>query len=79
MVRLLCGVAFCVSAYLLYGSLTGDRLAGCGPESGCDAVLRSRWAYIFGLPVSLPALMLYLAVWVWHIARKMADKVKNFR
>jgi len=61
-IRGLGAMALGISAYLLYGSLTGERLAGCGPESGCDAVLRSRWAYLFGLPVSLPALLLYAAV-----------------
>lgn len=61
-VRLLTTAALGISAYLLYGSMTGDRLAGCGPESGCDAVLRSRWAFLFGIPVTLPAVILYAAI-----------------
>jgi uncharacterized membrane protein len=32
-------------------------LPGCGPESGCDEVLSSRWARIFGVPVALGALL----------------------
>ena len=35
-------------------------MAGCGPHSGCNHVLASRWAYWFGLPVSLPAIVAYL-------------------
>jgi uncharacterized membrane protein/protein-disulfide isomerase len=62
LIRLLTAVAFAISGYLLYGSLSGERLPGCGLESGCDAVLRTRWAHFFGVPVSLPALLLYLAV-----------------
>ena len=61
-VQLLSALAFGLSAYLLWGSLTGQRLLGCGLESGCGAVTSSRWAYIFRVPVSLPALMLYAAV-----------------
>jgi uncharacterized membrane protein len=61
-IRVLCLAALAISGYLLYGSLTGERLPGCGMQSGCDTVLHTRWAYVFGVPVSLPALLLYLAV-----------------
>lgn len=60
--RAFCLVAFGLSAYVLWGSLTGERLPGCGLESGCATVLKSRWAYIFRVPVSLPALLLYASV-----------------
>lgn len=59
-VRLL-GLSACgLSVYLLVGSLTGNRLPGCGLESGCGAVLGSRWANWFGVPVSLFAALTYL-------------------
>lgn len=61
-IRVLATAAMAISGYLLWGSLTGDRLPGCGPDSGCDAVLNSRWAYWFGVPVSLAALAAYAAV-----------------
>ena len=61
-VRGLVGVAMAISAYLAWFSLTHGKVAGCGPESGCDAVLKSRWAYWFGVPVSLPALTVYAGV-----------------
>jgi len=48
-----------ISAYLAWLSLTGGKAMGCGPESGCDKVLQSRWAYWFGAPVSLFALAVY--------------------
>ncbi len=56
--------ALSVSFFLLWGSLTGDKLPGCGEQSGCGTVMRSRWAYIFGLPVSLPAIVMYLGTLV---------------
>ena len=58
-IRLLILVAMGISAYLAYGALTGDRVVGCGPESGCDQVLTSKWAYWLNVPVSVLALMIY--------------------
>src|SRR5688572_965444 len=53
--------AFCVSAYLAWGSAQGGGVPGCGPESDCDKVLTSRWAYVFGLPISYFALPIYFS------------------
>jgi uncharacterized membrane protein/protein-disulfide isomerase len=58
-IRVLTGVSALVSVYLLVTSLRGGHLAGCGPASGCDQILSSRWGYWMGLPVSIPALLLY--------------------
>jgi uncharacterized membrane protein/thiol-disulfide isomerase/thioredoxin len=58
-VRLLFVAAMGISAYLAWLSLTGGQAVGCGPDSGCDQVLHSRWAYWFGLPVSMLALGIY--------------------
>ena len=44
--------------------MLGTPPAGCGPGSACGAILSSSWAKLFGLPVSVPALGLYLAVLV---------------
>jgi uncharacterized membrane protein len=52
-VRALLLVALGVSAYLAWTSLTRGSVIGCGPDSGCDRVLQSRWARWFGIPVSL--------------------------
>lgn len=52
-------VAFGGAAYLAVVSLSGGGVAGCGPGSGCDTILSSRWAYWLGAPVSLPALAIY--------------------
>src|SRR5436305_10091796 len=56
-IRLLILAAAGISAYLLSVSLSGGTAVGCGPGSACDEVLRSRWAYVLGIPVSALALV----------------------
>lgn len=49
-----------VAAYLTWQSLVAGALpVGCGEGSGCGEVLTSRFARLWGLPVSLPALLAY--------------------
>jgi len=63
--RALSLVALLVSGFLAWISLTQDvALAGCGGVAffDCDAVLGSRWATWFGLPVSVPAVAVYGAM-----------------
>lgn len=65
LLRSLLGLSLGVSAYLAWAALGGTAVAGCGPESGCDQVLHSRWSAWFGIPVSLPALAVYAtALWM---------------
>jgi len=63
-IALLATVALALSGYLLWGAWGGDALPGCGPASGCNTVLNSRWGYWLGIPVSLGALAVYVAVMV---------------
>jgi uncharacterized membrane protein/protein-disulfide isomerase len=52
-----------ISAYLSYISLTkGQPPAGCGSGSGCEEVLASKWSRWLGVPVSLLAVWVYIAV-----------------
>lgn len=60
--RLLLAVAIGISLYLAWTSLSGKAVAGCGPNEPCNEVLGSRWAYWFGLPVSLLGLPVYIAL-----------------
>ena len=58
---LLCAACLALAGWMLFHSLTGVRMAGCGAGSGCDSVMGSPWAYVLGgVPVSLPAAMAYL-------------------
>jgi len=61
-IRLFTLVAMAISAYLAWISYAGGKPVGCGPESGCDKVLQSRWAYWFEAPVSLFALAVYALI-----------------
>ena len=60
-IRLLLLVAVGVSVYLAYASFTAG-VAGCGPDSGCDKVLQSRWSRWFGIPVSVFSFVVYGAL-----------------
>ena len=59
LIRALLAAALLISLYLGWMSLGGGAIAGCGPESACDKVLHSRWSRWFGVPVSVPAVLLY--------------------
>jgi uncharacterized membrane protein len=61
-VRVLLAVAIIGAGYLVWLAIHNGPAAGCGPDSGCNKVLQSRWAYWFDLPVSVPALLVYLAL-----------------
>ena len=61
-VRALLVVAMVGAGYLAWISIHNGPVAGCGPESGCNKVLQSRWAYWLDIPVSVPALLVYLAL-----------------
>src|SRR5947208_10090014 len=52
-----------VSGYLLWVSLSASRApAGCGPDSGCEELLAGRWSTVLAVPVSGPAVAVYLGI-----------------
>ena len=62
---LLCAACLALAGWMVFHSLTGARMAGCGAGSGCDSVMGSPWAYVLGgVPVSLPAAVAYLLLGV---------------
>ncbi|MCC7205394.1 MAG: thioredoxin domain-containing protein [Phycisphaeraceae bacterium] len=76
MVPLLLLAAAAIAVYLASLSITGGSIAGCGPGSACDGVLRSRWSVWFGLPVSAAAAAVHLgtlAAWMVHRLRRPSD------
>lgn len=58
--RVLLAGALAVAVFLGIRSLQGAQTPGC--TEGCDEVLGSRWAYAWGIPVSLPGALVYAAV-----------------
>src|SRR5215213_2502249 len=50
------GIAAGISGYLLWRTLAeAGAPPGCGPDSGCEQVLSSRWSTWMNLPVAAPA------------------------
>jgi uncharacterized membrane protein len=64
-------LALGISVFLAWNSFHDGRVPGCGPESNCDKVLSSRWAYVFGLPASVFALPIYAALLVLLFRRNL--------
>ena len=62
-ILVLVGLAFSASTYLGWAAWKGGGIAGCGPDSPCDQVLSSRWAYLGPLPVSWGAVLVD-ALWM---------------
>ena len=55
----LASIGMGLTIYLTASAWTGQEVAGCTAGSGCDAVLNSRWATLFGLPTSFWGLLAY--------------------
>ena len=73
---LLCAACLALAGWMVFHTLAGARLVGCGAGSGCDSVMGSPWAYVAGgVPVSLPAAMVYLllAVCLLFLGGKSAE------
>ncbi len=51
-----------LTIYLTATVWAGKEVAGCTVGSGCDVVLNSRWATLFGLPTSLWGLLAYASL-----------------
>lgn len=58
-----------VSGILWRSGRKGGSLPGCGAQSGCDAVQKSRWARVGGMPVAVLGLGVYLLLLVAAIVR----------
>src|SRR2546425_79774 len=48
-----------LTGYLTFTSLSGASVKGCSAGSGCDVVLTSRWATMFGLPTAFWGFLAY--------------------
>ena len=79
-VRMLLFSASIITAYLAIATLARDGdVPGCGPESDCDKVLDSSWAYWLGIPVSLLGLGLYGAFFISTFSLKISQQLKATR
>jgi uncharacterized membrane protein len=48
-----------LTGYLSFTSFTGGSVRGCSAGGGCDVVLSSRWATMFGLPTAFWGFLAY--------------------
>ena len=79
-VRILLFSAAIITAYLWLATLArGGQVPGCGPESDCEKVLSSPWAYWLGIPVSLLGLGLYGAFFFTSFSLKIGQQQKARR
>ena len=79
-VRILLFSASIITAYLALATLSkGGQVPGCGPETDCEKVLTSSWAYWLGIPVSLLGLGLYGAFFLTTFSLKIGQQQKARR
>jgi uncharacterized membrane protein len=62
-----------LTGYLSWAALSGGTVQGCSAGGGCDVVLTSRWATLFGLPTALWGLFAYSGLAAIAFVRR-ADK-----
>jgi uncharacterized membrane protein len=62
-------VAMLISLALLRIGLKGRPIPGCGAQSGCDVVQKSRWARLGPVPVAALGTGLYLLLAITALAR----------
>lgn len=56
-------LGFAFSSYLAWAGLTGSSVVGCdGGTFDCNHVLTSRWSKVAGVPVGIPAAMMYVVI-----------------
>ncbi len=75
-------VGMAVTAYLSWAASSGSGVPGCGIDSGCDAVLSSRWATLLGAPTAVWGLLAYATLaasafirradWQWIVSWTVA-------
>jgi uncharacterized membrane protein len=79
-VRVLLFSAAIITVYLaLSTEVKNGEAPGCGPDSECDKVLTSPWAYSLGIPVSLLGLGLYGAFFFTTFSLRIGDQQKARR
>jgi uncharacterized membrane protein/glutaredoxin len=55
-------VGIALTAYLTWAAFSGGAVRGCSAGGGCDVVLTSRWATLFGLPTAFWGLLAYIGL-----------------
>ncbi|NOT26978.1 MAG: vitamin K epoxide reductase family protein [Acidobacteria bacterium] len=64
------GVGIALTAYLSWAAFSGGGVRGCSAGGGCDVVLNSQWATLFGLPTAFWGLLAYISLAAIAFIRK---------
>ena len=79
--RILCVAAFGVACFLAWSAYQAGEIAGCGAKGvwDCSHVLHSRWSKFLGMPVSVPAAVLYANMFaaLWFVGEKYPHRIRN--
>jgi hypothetical protein len=67
-------LAALLAGLLLWQSLSGAAILGCGGGSGCDTVLSSRYSRVGPIPVSALALAIFLSMGFCSLAASSRNK-----
>lgn len=76
-IQILITIALAVDVYLAFVALSGGSAVGCGPDSGCDKVLQSKYSKLFGVPVTVPAMLLYCSL--FYFVSQLKERVDVLR
>jgi len=78
-VRALAALGLGLCCYLFVMTLMGSEPLGCNPVTGCGKALAGRWSAWFGMPISLPAAGVYLAILISARCVKSEDRTWRLR
>ncbi len=75
-VRVISAIALGIALYLAYNGIANKQPAGCSGDGGCSHVLGSRWSSLWGVPVSVPAVLVYLGIFLatFHVSPALPEK-----
>ncbi len=75
-VRVISLIALAIAVYLAYHGIAKKEPAGCSGGGGCSHVLGSRWSSLWGVPVSVPAVLVYLGIFLttFHVIPALPTK-----
>ena len=72
----LAALGLLITGYLAWTAGSGSPSAFCGADGGCDAIQRSGWSTLLGLPMALWGFGLYAVVaWV-SLSRKASPLLR---
>ena len=81
MLRSISAIAVILSVYLAWVAFSTGKVAGCGGGNffDCSPILRSKWSTLFGVPISVPAIVLYATVLGLLMVPSTLSRISDYR